>query len=65
MSNQAQHYTIRVEQVAWSVEQPLGLFLEDIYSEGGDHAEPAEAGEIKIFKDGLFMDFFCDRQVVG
>ena len=43
MSNQAQHYTIRVEQVAWSVEQLLGLFLEDIYGEGGDHAEPARS----------------------
>ena len=27
-------------------EQPLGLFLEDIYGEWGDHGEPAEAGEM-------------------
>ena len=42
---------IRVEQVAWNVDKPLGLFLEDIYGEGGDLVEPAGAGEIKIFKD--------------
>ena len=42
---------IRVEQVAWDVDKPLGLFLEDIYGEGGDHGEPAEAGEITIFKN--------------
>ena len=38
--------TMEVEQVAWSVEQPLRLFLEDIYGEWGDHGEPAEAGEM-------------------
>ena len=37
--------------MAWDVDKPLGLFLEDIYSEGGDHEESAEAGEIAIFKN--------------
>ena len=42
---------IRVEQVSWNVDRPLGLFLEDIYGEGGDLEEPTEALPLKIFKD--------------